>query len=131
MQYKSICKTVQTGTKCDCKIDWLWVRSPLEDMKYLFKFIFLFLCSGVEVERRWVPPLNTPCLHNFSENGAWSVLTLNNKVPCAYPGVCGIQIKYLISSFLRSGVEVKREVEFRHSHAVSLEFGGKWQKEMS
>ena len=23
-------------TKCDCKIDWLWVRSPLEDVKYLF-----------------------------------------------------------------------------------------------
>ena len=30
------------GTKCDCKTDWLWVRSPLEEMKYLFKFIFPF-----------------------------------------------------------------------------------------
>ena len=25
---------------------WLWVRSPLEEMKYLLKFIFPFLCSG-------------------------------------------------------------------------------------
>ena len=31
--------------------DWLWVRSPLEEMKYLFKFIFPFLRSGVEVKR--------------------------------------------------------------------------------
>ena len=22
---------------CDCKIDWLWLRSPLEGMKYLLK----------------------------------------------------------------------------------------------
>ena len=24
----------------DCNRDWLWVRSPLEEMKYSFKFIF-------------------------------------------------------------------------------------------
>ena len=35
------------GTKCDCKTDWSWVRSPLEEMKYLFPFIFSFLRSGV------------------------------------------------------------------------------------
>ena len=39
---------VQRSTKCDCKTDWLWVRSPLEEMEYLFTFIFLFLRSGVE-----------------------------------------------------------------------------------
>ena len=33
----------RSGTKCDCKTDWLWVRSPLEEMKYLLKFIFPFL----------------------------------------------------------------------------------------
>ena len=38
------------GIKCDCKIDWLWVRSPLEEMKYLFKFIFPFLRSSVEAK---------------------------------------------------------------------------------
>ena len=42
---------VARGTKCDCKTDWLWVRSPLEELKYLLKFIFLFLRSGGEVER--------------------------------------------------------------------------------
>ena len=39
------------GTKCDCRIDWLWVRSPLKEMKYLFTFIFSFLRSGVEAKR--------------------------------------------------------------------------------
>ena len=36
---------------CDCKIDWLWFRYPFEVMKYLFKCIFSFLRSGVEVKR--------------------------------------------------------------------------------
>ena len=29
----------------------VWVRSPLEEMKYLLKFIFPFRRSGVEVKR--------------------------------------------------------------------------------
>ena len=37
---------VVQGTKCDCKIDWLWVQSPFEEIKYIFTFIFLFLRSG-------------------------------------------------------------------------------------
>ena len=32
----------------DRKSDWLWVRSPLEDIKYLF---FSFLRSGIETKR--------------------------------------------------------------------------------
>ena len=39
-----------SGTKCDCKPDWLGIRSPLEEMKYWIKFIFLFLRSGVEAK---------------------------------------------------------------------------------
>ena len=37
--------------KCDCKTDWLWVWSPLVEMKYFLKLIFPFLCSGVEAKR--------------------------------------------------------------------------------
>ena len=33
------------------KTDWLWVQSPLEEMKYLLKFIFPVIRSGVEVKR--------------------------------------------------------------------------------
>ena len=44
--------------KCDCRIDWLWVRSPLEEMEYLFTFIISFLRSGV-VAKRGVEFLNT------------------------------------------------------------------------
>ena len=39
------------GTKCDCKTDRLWVRSPLGEIEYLLKFIFPFLRSGVDVKR--------------------------------------------------------------------------------
>ena len=38
------------GTTCGCKRYWLWVRSPLEEMKYFFKFIFPFLCSGIQAK---------------------------------------------------------------------------------
>ena len=30
-------------TKCACKSCWLWFRSLLQEMRYLFKFIFSFL----------------------------------------------------------------------------------------
>ena len=33
------------------KRDWLWVRSPLDEMKYLFRFIVPFFCSGAEAKR--------------------------------------------------------------------------------
>ena len=72
------------GTKRDCKTEWLWVRSPLEEMKYLLKFIFPFLRSGVEAKaRRWVLPLNTQCLQNLAESGDRSVLTIGSLcLPC-------------------------------------------------
>ena len=41
----------RSGQRCDCKSHWLWVRSPLEEMKYLLKFIFPLLHSGVEAKR--------------------------------------------------------------------------------
>ena len=41
----------RSGTKCDCKTGWLWVRSPLMEMKDVLKFIFSFRRSGVEDKR--------------------------------------------------------------------------------
>ena len=38
----------RSGTRRDCKTNWLWVRSPLEEVKYLLKFLFPFFRSGVE-----------------------------------------------------------------------------------
>ena len=77
------------GTKCDWKTDWLWVRFPLEEMKYLLKFIFPFLRSGAEA-RRWVLPLNTQCLQNSAESGERSVLTLGSLcLPCCMRDTAG------------------------------------------
>ena len=39
------------GAQSVTKRDWLWIRSPLEEIKYLFKFIFSFLCSSVGAMR--------------------------------------------------------------------------------
>ena len=53
------------GTKCDCKHDWSWVRSPLEKMKYLFKMLyFLFLRSGDEAKPGLLNSLKTKCPQN-------------------------------------------------------------------
>ena len=48
---KSRGQSWRSGSECDCTTDWLWVQSPLEKMKYLFKFIFPFLRSGVKAKR--------------------------------------------------------------------------------
>ena len=46
----------------------VWIRSPLEEMKYLF--LFSFLRSGVEGKaRRRNPPLNTQCLQKSAASG--------------------------------------------------------------
>ena len=72
----------RSGTKCDCKTDWLRVRSSLEEMKYLLKFIFLR--SGVEVKRGVEFCLNNgQCLQNSAESGERSILTLGSLcLPC-------------------------------------------------
>ena len=44
--YKYFGQSWRSGTKCDCKTDWLWVRSLLEEIKYLFKFIFIQIYSS-------------------------------------------------------------------------------------
>ena len=59
-------------------------------MKYLFKFIFPFIRSGIEGKKRWMA-LNLATKHaiqNSAENGERSVLTPSSP---AYAAVCGIQ----------------------------------------
>ena len=45
-------QSCRRGTKSDCKNSWLWVRSRVgnREMKYLIKFIFSFLNSGIEAK---------------------------------------------------------------------------------
>ena len=58
----------------------MWVRSPLEEMKYLLKFIFLFLRSGVEA-KRGVEFHHS--LQKSAKSGERSVLTLGSLcLPC-------------------------------------------------
>ena len=55
----------------------MWVRSTLEEMKYLF--IVSLLRFGVEGKAlRWVPPVNTQCPQKLAESGERSVLTLGS-----------------------------------------------------
>ena len=53
----------------DCKTDWLWVRSPLEEMKYLLKCIFPFLRSDIEAKRGVEFHHSTPPELGGVENG--------------------------------------------------------------
>ena len=63
------------GTKCDCKIDWLWVRSPFDEIKYLFTFIYSFLRSGVET-KRGIEFRHSTSNASRTESGERSILTL-------------------------------------------------------
>ena len=52
-----------------------------EIFTYIYISISTLWCRGKE--RRWVPPLNTQCLHNSTENGERSILTLGSLcLPC-------------------------------------------------
>ena len=86
------------GTKCDYKIDWLWVRSPLEEIKYLFTFIFSFHRSGVEtkcgVQFRH-STRNTSKTRRQVENG----VSYSHQVPSASSAVCGIQREALLQMY--------------------------------
>ena len=62
MHDKNLPVSRDAGTQaCDCKRDRLWVRFPLDKMKYL---IFLYGCSA--------------------ENGEWNALTLGFSLPAVY-----------------------------------------------
>ena len=69
------CYSWRRNTKCDW-FDWLWVRSPLEEMKYSSTFIFTFLRSDSKAKsQRWVPPFDSGksfCRPCCVRDTAWS-----------------------------------------------------------
>ena len=87
----------RSGTKCDCKTDWLWVRSSLEEMKYLLKFIFPFLRSGVEDK------LGVEFCHstrNASRFGRkWGTECLNTRFPLPTLQCAGYSVKLIYFIF--------------------------------
>ena len=78
--------------KWECKFDWLWVRSPLKEVKYLFLFIFSFLRSVIEANRRVEfrhPARNV-------ESGERNILTLHYYfLPCCVRDTAWICFFYL------------------------------------
>ena len=74
----------------DCKRNWLWVQSPLEEVKHLFKCIFSFSnwCRGIA--RRFVPPhAITP------QYGAkWGTESFNVRFPLPIQLVVGNSVSY-------------------------------------
>ena len=71
------------GTKCDCKIDLLWIRSQLEEMKYLFTFCVVFRqwTRNTSRTRRKIRnnvlTLGSLCLPCCVRDTAWSWFFLN------------------------------------------------------
>ena len=83
-----------TLTKCDCRVDWLWARSPLEKMKYLFIFSFLRLVSGQSAA------LSSATQHAMPPefSGKWGTEVLNTMIPLPTQPCGGYSVKliYLI-----------------------------------
>ena len=82
----------RSGTRCECETDWLWVRSPLEEMKYLLKFIFPFLRSGVEV-KRGVEFCHSTMPPEFGRK--WGTECLNAKFPLPTLLCAGYSVKLI------------------------------------
>ena len=110
----------RSGTKCDCKTDWLWVRSPLEEMKYLLKFIFPFLRSGIEA-KVWVLSLNTQCLQNSAESGKTECLTLGSFcLPCCVRDTAWSWFIYLFIFMFLPNPNSRTPFLFKHKSTASV-----------
>ena len=67
----------QSVTVCVCvQHDWLWVRSPLEKMKYSFKFILLFLPSRQGAALSYATQYEMPA----EFGGKWGTDCLNTRI---------------------------------------------------
>ena len=69
--------------KCDCKIVWVWVRSPFDEIKYFFFFFLLNQSATLSsISQHAMPP---------EPSGKWATECLNTRFLFPYPAVCGIQ----------------------------------------
>ena len=79
------------GTECDCKIDWLWVRSPVEEIKYSLTFIFHFFA----LVSRQSAALSSASQHAMPQKlgGKWETVCLNTSnnlcLPCCVRDTVG------------------------------------------
>ena len=80
---------------------------PLEEMKYLLKFIFPFLRSGVEAKRGVEFCYSrTQCLQNSAESGDRSVSTLGSLcLPCCVRIQREADLTLNLILILKSGIE--------------------------
>ena len=76
---------------CDCKIDWLWVRSPLKEMKYLFTFIFSFLHTDFEAALSFATQHAVPP----ELGGKWGTECLNTRFPLSTLQCAGYSVKLI------------------------------------
>ena len=97
----------------------MWVRFPLEEMKYLLKFIFPFLLGQA---RRWFLPLNTQCLQNSAESGERSV----TKFPLPKAAVCGIQCEADNKKIILNYKKLLSDLILNHEHSVNYYTIIKW-----
>ena len=77
------------GTKCDCKIDWLWVRSPLEEMNIYLNVYFHFF--ALLSRQSAALSFSNHAMPNPELSRKWETECLNTRFPSAYPAVCGMQ----------------------------------------
>ena len=87
----------RSGTKCDCKTNWLWFRSSLEEMKYLLKLYFYFFAlvsrqsAAVSSETQHAMP---------SEFGRkWGTECLNTRFPLSIPLGAGYSMIFIFNEY--------------------------------
>ena len=85
----------RSGTNCDCKTDWLWVRSPLEEMKYLLKKLYFHFIGLVS---RQSTALGSATQHAMPpEFGRkWGTECLNTRFPLPSLLCAGYSVKLIL-----------------------------------
>ena len=80
-----------TLLNCDCKIDWLWVRSPLEETKNIYFYVYFHIFALVS---KLCAALNsaTQALH-LELGGKWKTECLATRFPLSTLLCAGYSVK--------------------------------------
>ena len=101
--------------------DWLWVRSPLKETKYLLKFIFPFLCSGVERKNAAISSATQHAMPpEFGRKWLMECKTLTLVSLCLCLCVRDTALSCFFLYIHSTALVTKRCVEFYHSRNVLI-----------
>ena len=84
----------------DCKIDWLWIRSPFEEKKYLLKIYIFHFFALVSRQNAALSSATQHAMHP-EVGGKWGTECLNTRFPLPTLLCAGYSVNLIYLFFLK------------------------------